>query len=58
MLVKHALQRGGSMARAILVDMFYPKVCPGCGLRAAGCGVFGCAKSAVKRCQFWTMRSA
>lgn len=33
MLVKHALQRGGSMARAILVDMFYPKVCPGCGLR-------------------------
>ncbi len=31
--MKQALQRGSSMARAILVEVLYPKVCPGCGLR-------------------------
>lgn len=31
--MKWALQHGSSMARAILVEVLYPKVCPGCGLR-------------------------
>lgn len=31
--MKQTLQRGSSMARAILVEVLYPKVCPGCGMR-------------------------
>lgn len=31
--MKHILQRGSSMARAILVEVMYPKVCPACGMR-------------------------
>lgn len=31
--VTQALRRVSSMARTVLVDVLYPKVCPGCGLR-------------------------